>query len=182
MRTRIGKNAKLAVLTAVTATLLTACEMREENGSADSGEVEQQAEVIRIDADEAREPAPETTAIRSVAFARGSTLDITNIDIVGDIMTVEFRARNQGNNHVQLMQMNQVNYIEDQTSRKVEALQDADGRYMANPVGGSGRILTIRTDGGVGWIKFPRPDEGVTSISLTIPEAGALNALPVPAA
>jgi hypothetical protein len=97
-------------------------------------------------------------------------------------MTVEFQARTQGNNHVQTMQMNQINYIEDQTSRKVEALQDADGRYMANPVGGSGRILVIRTDGGVGWIKFPRPDEGVTSISLTIPEAGALNALPVPAA
>ena len=167
-----------------TVALLAACEVRTEEtdaaGDAAVAAPSPQGEVNRVDSGAADAPEPAAAPIRSVAFAHGSTLDITGMDITGDILTVEFRAHTRENGRGQIVYLDRVNYIEDQTSRKVDVLRDDDGKYIANPSNESGRFISVDTDGGIGWIKFPRPGEGVTTISLTFPEAGALNGLPVP--
>ena len=183
LKNEMKDKAAFAALAIVVLASLSACEARMEDGADTSGDVEQQAtqqgEVNRVDTDIAPQPVA-MQAIRSVPFAYGSTLDITNIEITGDIMTVEFRARTTEMNMTEMMSLDRVNYIEDETSRQVEALRDSEGNYPANPITSRGDTLRIQTEDGIGWIKFPKPAEGVTTISLTIPDAGALNGLPVP--
>ncbi|SFO81790.1 hypothetical protein SAMN04488060_0027 [Qipengyuania nanhaisediminis] len=178
----IMKKARFAGIAIVAGVALTACEARDENAApaADNEmpEAAQTSQVTRIDTDPAPAPAPQ--AIKTVPFARGSTMDITNIEIVGDIMTVEFRLTDREGNWTQNIDLDQVNYIEDQTSRMVSVLQNNDGQYVASPLTANGSSVRVQTRDGIGWFKFPRPAEGVTTISLSIPEAGSLNGLPVP--
>ena len=179
----VMKKARFAGIAIVARVALTACEARDENAAQaahnDMPEAAQTSQVTRIDTDPS--PAQAPRAIKTVPFVDGSTMDITNIEIVGDIMTVEFRLTDREGSSFESIDLDQVSYIEDQTSRMVNILQNNDGQYVASPLSHNGSRIMVRTKNGIGWFKFPRPAEGVTTISLTIPEAGALNGLPVPA-
>ena len=103
----------------------------------------------------------------------------------GDILTVELQFSLPAGTESMAPfyeKVEQVNYIDDATSKKYGVLKDQDGTFMAAPF--SPDIKELRVSPGknapaIVTFKFPAPPATSTTISLSIPETGSFDGIAV---
>lgn len=133
-------------------------------------------------------PAPakaSPSVIASQPGMAGTTWDLTRMQVTGSIMTLQFSVTPAPGKSLFItdkIKVDDVALIDDQTAQRYSVLKDDSGRPMASPVNKEGNL--IRVDQGVDvvgvvWFKFPAPPEGTTTVSVTIPEVGPFDGVPV---
>lgn len=171
------------------ATLLTvaACGQADDKGeAAPSTTVAPSAESAApssLTTDSAPRPAPANPAIRTAAGPEGTTVELTRMQVTGNIMTVELRysppAGATGSQWV-YFPLNEVSLIDDATSQRYGVLQDEQKHWMASPLSG-GRIALAMRDGNSAlvWFKFPAPPASSPTVSVNIPSVSPFDGVPV---
>jgi len=136
-------------------------------------------------------PTPQATATQSpsseskvkvIATQPGSggvEVDLTNVEVTGEVLTVALRYRNITASLLNAevdFPIDQVSITDDATSRRYGVLKDQSGRYMASPLSGERSIkfsvVPQSVSPGfyeVAWFKFPAPPAPAQTISINVP-------------
>jgi hypothetical protein len=128
-------------------------------------------------------PAPATPALDTQPGPRDTQVALTKALVRGDILTVEVQYRmNPGVDNTPIIyeKIEQINYIDDATSKKYGVLKDQDGIYMASPLRSDSkelRVATSKNSPAVATFRFAAPPASSQTISLTIPEVGSFNGI-----
>ena len=138
-----------------------------------------------------REPAapqqdPAAQAIESKPFGEG-TLALTKAKVVGQILNVEFiftpPKKPNGDykfTNVHSGELKDFAYIDETTSKRISLLQDENGKYMADPIGGAGRNIGLTgTTPKILALNFPAPAETTPTITIDFPGAGSFDSVQV---
>lgn len=131
----------------------------------------------------AARPAPTTPAIRTAAGPEGTTVELTRMQVTGNVMTVELRySPPAGADAAQWVYfpLEDVSIIDDATSQRYGVLQDEQKNWMASPLTGERIGLVMR--GGhpaVVWFKFPAPPASSPTVSVNIPNVSPFDGVPV---
>lgn len=177
----------LHVLGLVMLLTITACGQADDKGeAAPATNVAPSAESAApssLTAEPAPRSAPTTPAIRSAAGPDGTTVELTRMQVTGNIMTVELRySPPAGATGVQWVYfpLNEVSLIDDATSQRYGVLQDEQKHWMASPLAG-GRIGLAMREGNSAlvWFKFPAPPAGSPTVSVNIPSVSPFDGVPV---
>jgi hypothetical protein len=120
------------------------------------------------------------TVIATRPGSGGLEVDLTGVEVTGDILTVALRYRTvtDGYNDTEVsFPIDQVSINDDATSRRYGVLKDQSDHYMAAPLSGENSIKFIVKNGGnfkgsyeVAWFKFPAPPAQAQTISINIPK------------
>ena len=129
---------------------------------------------------------PTAQAIESKPFGEG-TLALTKAKVVGQILNVEFiftpPKKPNGDykfTNVHSGELKDVAYIDETTSKRISLLQDENGKYMADPIGGAGRNIGLTgTTPKIIALKFPAPAETTPTITIDFPGAGSFDSVQV---
>lgn len=143
-----------------------------------------------VERTEAAQPAPAaatTTALATQPGPRGSQVALTKARVVGDILSVELQYMLPPSSDVSgsvsvYEDIDQVNYVDDATSRKYEVLKDQQGKFMASPLSYNDKQFKADVRKNVPALvsfKFPAPPATSQTISLSIPEAGSFDGVAV---
>ncbi|RAK68315.1 hypothetical protein [Hymenobacter edaphi] len=130
-------------------------------------------------------PAPAPAALATQPGPKNTQVALTKARVVGDILSVELQYSlppTAENSATVYEDIDQVNYIDDATSRKYEVLKDQQGKYMASPLSYNDKQFhaDVRKTGvAIVTLKFPAPPATSQTISLSIPEAGSFDAVAV---
>ncbi|HEX8326289.1 MAG TPA: hypothetical protein VF629_02025 [Hymenobacter sp.] len=143
--------------------------------------------VVRAESAPAAEPAatPAKPALDTQPGPEGTQVALTKALVRGDILTVELQysiPRDADRTPSVFTKLEQVNYVDDATSKKYGILKDQDGSFMATPLFGSTKQLHIRTSKGnpaIATFKFPAPPATSQTISLVVPEVGSFDGIAV---
>lgn len=143
------------------------------------------AGVERTEPAEAAAP-PATPALATQPGPKGMQVALTKARVTGDILTVELHyivppAADSKTESAQA-ELDQVTYIDDATSRKYNVLKDQEGTYMALPLGYNKKHVNVtarKAGPGIASFKFPAPPASSTTISLSVPEVGSFDAIPL---
>jgi hypothetical protein len=128
-------------------------------------------------------PAPAAPALDTQPGPRDTQVALTKALVRGDILTVEVQYRmNPGVDNTPIIyeKIEQVNYIDDATSKKYGVLKDQDGIYMASPLRSDSkelRVATSKNSPAVATFRFAAPPASSQTISLSIPEVGSFNGI-----
>lgn len=125
-------------------------------------------------------------AIESKPFGEG-TLALTKAKVVGQILNVEFiftpPKKPNGDykfTNVHSGELKDFAYIDETTSKRISLLQDENGKYMADPIGGAGRNIGLTgTTPKIIALKFPAPAETTPTITIDFPGAGSFDSVQV---
>jgi len=130
--------------------------------------------------------APAAAApLSTQAGPSGTQISLTKARVVGDILNIELQfaippaTTTAVYTHAEI---DQINYIDDATSRKYNVLKDQQGQYMALPLNSNGKILDItvrKAQPAIVTLKFPAPPATSPTVSLSIPGASSFDAIPV---
>ena len=129
---------------------------------------------------------PTAQAIESKPFGEG-TLALTKAKVVGQILNVEFiftpPKKPNGDykfTNVHSGELKDFAYIDETTSNRISLLQDENGKYMADPIGGAGRNIGLTgTTPKIIALKFPAPAETTPTITIDFPGAGSFDSVQV---
>ncbi len=129
---------------------------------------------------------PTAQAIESKPFGEG-TLALTKAKVVGQILNVEFiftpPKKPNGDykfTNVHSGELKDFAYIDETTSKRISLLQDENGKYMADPIGGAGRNIGLTgTTPKIIALKFPAPAETTPTITIDFPGAGSFDSVQV---
>jgi phosphoribosylformylglycinamidine synthase 2 len=129
---------------------------------------------------------PAVQAIESKPFGEG-TLALTKAKVVGQILNVEFiftpPKKPNGDykfTNVHSGELKDFAYIDETTSKRISLLQDENGKYMADPIGGAGRNIGLTgTTPKIIALKFPAPAETTPTITIDFPGAGSFDSVQV---
>ena len=129
---------------------------------------------------------PAAQAIESKPFGEG-TLALTKAKVVGQILNVEFiftpPKKPNGDykfTDVHSGELKDFAYIDETTSKRISLLQDENGKYMADPIGGAGRNIGLTgTTPKIIALKFPAPAETTPTITIDFPGAGSFDSVQV---
>ncbi|RTQ49633.1 hypothetical protein EJV47_12510 [Hymenobacter gummosus] len=132
-------------------------------------------------------PAPAPAALATQPGPRGSQVALTKARVVGDILSVELQYMLPPSSDVSgsvsvFEDIDQVNYVDDATSRKYEVLKDQQGKFMASPLSFNNKQFRVdvrKNLPALVSLKFPAPPATSQTISLRIPEAGSFDAVAV---
>jgi hypothetical protein len=142
----------------------------------------------------AEEPAePSAPALSTQSGPKGFQVDLTRAEVNGAILTVEFRYRNTNKNPndpsrfsatYDDYEIGDVNYIDDNTSKKYTVLKDEQDKYMASPTESyAPKKINVKADSEGNpvnvFFRFPAPPADTKTISITVPGAGAFNGITV---
>ena len=128
---------------------------------------------------------PATAALDTQPGPKGTQVALIKALVRGDILTVELHytiGANADSSPIIYEKMDQINYIDDATSKKYGVLKDQEGTYMASPLRSDNkelRISTSKAGPAIVTIKFPAPPPTSQTISLTIPEVGSFDGVAV---
>lgn len=133
------------------------------------------------------ESAPAAAALATQPGPRGSQVALTKARVVGDILSVELQYTLPASSDVTgsitvYEDIDQVNYVDDATSRKYEVLKDQQGKFMASPLSYNDKQFKADVRKSVPALvsfKFPAPPATSQTVSLSIPEAGSFDAVAV---
>lgn len=133
------------------------------------------------------EAAPAPAALATQPGPRGSQVSLTKARVVGDILSVELQymlpASSDVTGSISVYEdIDQVNYVDDATSRKYEVLKDQQGKFMASPLSYNDKQFKADVRKNVPALvsfKFPAPPATSQTISLSIPEAGSFDGVAV---
>ena len=165
----------LAVLSALT--MLTACQKEPEPAPVAPAQPQAQTQT---------QQDPTAQAIESKPFGEG-TLALTKAKVVGQILNVEFiftpPKKPNGDykfTNVHSGELKDFAYIDETTSKRISLLQDENGKYMADPIGGAGRNIGLTgTTPKIIALKFPAPAETTPTITIDFPGAGSFDSVQV---
>jgi archaellum component FlaF (FlaF/FlaG flagellin family) len=132
-------------------------------------------------------PSPDRfTVIATRPGSGGLEVDLTDVAVSGDVVTVSLRYRNITDLYsgsVNLIDVDfpieRVNITDDATSRRYGVLKDQSGQYMASPVSDDNdrtihfTVKPEKTYPGsyeVAWFKFPAPPPEAQTISINVPK------------
>jgi hypothetical protein len=132
-------------------------------------------------------PSPDRfTVIATRPGSGGLEVDLTDVAVSGDVVTVALRYRNITDLYsgsVNLIDVDfpveRVSITDDATSRRYGVLKDQSGQYMASPLSDDNdrtikfRVKPEKTYPGsyeVAWFKFPAPPPEAQTISINIPK------------
>lgn len=129
---------------------------------------------------------PTAQTIESKPFGEG-TLALTKAKVVGQILNVEFiftpPKKPNGDykfTNVHSGELKDFAYIDETTSKRISLLQDENGKYMADPIGGAGRNIGLTgTTPKIIALKFPAPAETTPTITIDFPGAGSFDSVQV---
>jgi hypothetical protein len=126
------------------------------------------------------------TVIATKPGSGGLEVDLTDVAVSGDVVTVSLRYRNTTDLYsgsVNLIDVDfpieRVNITDDATSHRYGVLKDQSGQYMASPVSDDNdrtihfTVKPEKTYPGsyeVAWFKFPAPPPEAQTISINIPK------------
>ena len=107
--------------------------------------------------------------------------------MVGQILNVEFiftpPKKPNGDykfTNVHSGELKDFAYIDETTSKRISLLQDENGKYMADPIGGAGRNIGLTgTIPKIIALKFPAPAETTPTITIDFPGAGSFDSVQV---
>lgn len=125
--------------------------------------------------------APTTPAIRTNAGPDGTTVDLTRVQVTGNVLTVELRYSPPGSDTTWVyLNADEVSVIDDASSQRLGVLQDNAKQWMAAPLSGD-RISLPLSEGrpGIVWFKFPAPPAGSPTVSVNIPNVSPFDGVPV---
>lgn len=125
-------------------------------------------------------------AIQTKALGNG-TIHLMKAKVVGAILHVEFVAvphkkadGSYSSLSISTHKLKNFDYIDEATSKKVTLLQDEDGKYMADPLSGTGDALLVSgSQPKTLSLKFPAPPETSPTITIDFPGVGAFDSVPV---
>lgn len=188
----------LAVLSALT--MLTACQKEPEPAPAALAQPQAQPQTQQeaskpnpaasspalVQEPAAPQQDPTAQAIESKPFGEG-TLALTKAKVVGQILNVEFiftpPKKPNGDykfTNVHSGELKDFAYIDETTSKRISLLQDENGKYMADPIGGAGRNIGLTgTTPKIIALKFPAPAETTPTITIDFPGAGSFDSVQV---
>ena len=188
----------LAVLSALT--MLTACQKEPEPAPAAPAQPQAQPQTQQeaskpnpaasspalVQEPAAPQQDPTAQAIESKPFGEG-TLALTKAKVVGQILNVEFiftpPKKPNGDykfTNVHSGELKDFAYIDETTSKRISLLQDENGKYMADPIGGAGRNIGLTgTTPKIIALKFPAPAETTPTITIDYPGAGSFDSVQV---
>ena len=142
--------------------------------------------VIRAETAPPAEPAaPAKPALDTQPGPEGTQVALTKALVRGDILTVELQysiPRDADRTPTIFPKIEQINYVDDATSKKYGVLKDQEGTFMATPVLGNTKQLHIRTTKNgpaIATFKFPAPPATSQTISLVVPEVGSFDGVAV---
>ena len=188
----------LAVLSALT--MLTACQKEPEPAPAAPAQPQAQPQTQQeaskpnpaasspalVQEPAAPQQDPTAQAIESKPFGEG-TLALTKAKVVGQILNVEFiftpPKKPNGDykfTNVHSGELKDFAYIDETTSKRISLLQDENGKYMADPIGGAGRNIGLTgTTPKIIALKFPAPADTTPTITIDFPGAGSFDSVQV---
>ena len=188
----------LAVLSALT--MLTACQKEPEPAPAAPAQPQAQPQTQQeaskpnpaasspalVQEPAAPQQDPTAQAIESKPFGEG-TLALTKAKVVGQILNVEFifTPPKKPNGDYKFTNehsgdLKDFAYIDETTSKRISLLQDENGKYMADPIGGAGRNIGLTgTTPKIIALKFPAPPETTPTITIDFPGAGSFDSVQV---
>jgi hypothetical protein len=133
--------------------------------------------------------APSTNRFTVIATRPGSgglEVDLTDVAVSGDVVTVSLCYRNTTELHNGSLNLIDVDFpvervsiTDDATSRRYGVLKDQAGQYMASPLSDENdkaiqfRVKPEKSYPGsyeVAWFKFPAPPPDAKTISINIPK------------
>lgn len=143
--------------------------------------------VMRTESAPAAAPSalPARAALDTQPGPKGTQVALTKALVRGDIMTVEVQYSlppGADSSPTLYEKIDQINYIDDATSKKYGVLKDQEGSYMAVPLYPSTKELRISTNKDsptIATMKFPAPPPSSPTISLTIPNVGSFDGIAV---
>jgi hypothetical protein len=125
-------------------------------------------------------PSPDRfTVIATRPGSGGLEVDLTDVAVSGDIVTVSLRYRNLQVDFGATVDfpIEQVSITDDATSRRYGVLKDQAGQYMASPLSSNNSIrFTVVSEKAfpgsyeVAWFKFPAPPPEAQTISINVPK------------
>jgi hypothetical protein len=149
---------------------------RTDSKAADSGGVVRQTPAPQSPA--TTSPPDRFKAIATRPGSGGLEVDLTDVAVSGDIVTVSLRYRNMTHRYaIVRFPIEEVSIIDDATSRRYGVLRDQSGQYMAAPLYRESSVkLTVKSQKQisgiyeVAWFKFPAPPPEAQTISINIPK------------
>ncbi|MEN8991761.1 MULTISPECIES: hypothetical protein [Acinetobacter] len=141
-------------------------------------------DLIREPAPQVEAPAPQPT-LAEIPMSKG-TLGLQSVKVIGKILTVKVIAQPNpapnGNTEFMSTSINleQTNYIDDDTAKKVGLLQDDAGIWMAAPLNATNKAIQKASyEPILLTFKFPAPPESTKTISINLGNAGSFDGIPV---
>lgn len=125
-------------------------------------------------------PAPAATIIQTQPGPKGAQIALNRLAVTGNVMTAQFTAT--GGSCCAYLDVEDVAAIDDSTTRRMAVLKDDTGKWMAAPLQSDGKRLRLFDSGGkpqIVWLKFPAPPPETQTVSITIPEVGPFDGVPV---
>ncbi|NZA28383.1 hypothetical protein H0E84_18565 [Luteimonas sp. SJ-92] len=129
---------------------------------------------------------PEEAAATGIATQpgpNGSEVTLKAVRVTGNLVTVELAYRAPSDRALStIVRLGDVSLIDDATTQRYEVVQDASGRYMAQPLSTSGNAVVLSLSAGdtaqVSF-RFPAPPASSPTVSISIPEVGPFDGVPV---
>ncbi|MBD2699552.1 hypothetical protein IC229_02815 [Spirosoma sp. BT702] len=119
----------------------------------------------------------------------GAIVDLTKAAVNGSILSVEVQYRHGtgGKGISSKYDIEQVSVVDEANAKKYSVLKDQAGKYMASPIWTDKgqefinvNIPSFKKDEKTAvWFKFPAPPADTKTISVTIPEVGSFNGIPI---
>ncbi|GAB3317773.1 hypothetical protein GCM10027299_09120 [Larkinella ripae] len=130
---------------------------------------------------------PPPALLSSQKGPHDSQVDLLKAQVNGNILTVElqYKPGTEGKGVLSNYDIDQVVVIDEVTAKKYNVLKDQSGKFMASPIQTDQdnkriKISISSNDKPVTvWFKFPAPPADTKAISVTIPEVGSYNDIPL---
>ncbi|MEI5984171.1 MULTISPECIES: hypothetical protein [Sphingobacterium] len=145
--------------------------------------VNQPASPVIVEERVVEEPAqPATTNAISSKQVSDGTINVTKVNVLGSIMTVELMLDNPEKNAINInFPADNIYYIDDATAKKNSLLKDDAGKVMLTPTNSEGKKMRyLGSDKMVLMsLKFAAPPAESKTISLTLGDYGTFDGLPI---
>lgn len=115
----------------------------------------------------------------------GTLVTVDKAKVIGKVLYVELKVKNMGeSSSLNVIDVADINYVDDAEAKKHDILKDDDGNYQASPLqmktGGRLQVSTSsRRPEALISLKFAAPPETSKTITLSIPDFGTFDAIPV---
>ncbi|GAA4036387.1 hypothetical protein GCM10022409_21620 [Hymenobacter glaciei] len=129
---------------------------------------------------------PAKAALDTQPGPKGTQVALTKAIVRGDILTMElqYSLPPDGAGITPIYTpLDQINYVDDATSKKYALLKDQTGTFMAVPLYGANkkelRVSVDKGAPGIATFKFPAPPATSQTVSLVVPGVGSFDGIAV---
>jgi len=124
-------------------------------------------------------PPPAQSVIQTQPGSNGVQVALNKVAVTGDVLTVQLTYT--GGTASQIIAVDEVSVIDDASARQLGVLKDNAGKWLAAPLGTSGKQLIFASTRApvIVWFKFPAPPPESKTVSINIPGAVPFDGVPV---